>query len=210
MKRDLRMTRPLNSSFLNCERDIALILKKLFIESRPYSEELIKLLVINAKDCLDNNTSEVYKKAVQRMSLAKLREEGYIRLEPKLSFGEGEEVKSYILISMDNFTPNATNPEFRDNIISFDIICHFDQWQLQDFQLRPYKIAAEIDSMFNEQRLTGIGTLQFLGANQIVLNDEFAGLSLMYQAIHGEEDKKGMLNPAEQEEFEIDFDELFK
>jgi hypothetical protein len=64
--------------------------------------------------------------------------------------------------------------------------------------------------MFNEKRLTGIGTLQFLGANQIILNDEFAGLSLMYQAIHGEEDKKGMLNPAEQEEFEIDFNELFK
>ena len=155
MKRDLRMTRPLNSSFLNCERDIALILKKLFIESRPYSEELIKLLVINAKDCLDNNTSEVYKKAVQRMSLAKLREEGYIRLEPKLSFGEGEEVKSYILISMDNFTPNATNPEYRDCIISFDIICHTDQWDIGNYRIRPLKIAGYIDGILNGSKLKG-------------------------------------------------------
>ena len=30
---------------------------------------------------------------------------------------------------------------------------------LDDFQLRPYKIAAELDAMFNESRLTGIGTL---------------------------------------------------
>ena len=52
-----------------------------------------------------------------------------------------------------------TNPAFRDNIISFDIVCHFDQWNLNNFALRPYKIAAEIDSMFNNQRLTGIGKI---------------------------------------------------
>jgi len=32
-------------------------------------------------------------------------------------------------------------------------------------QLRPYKIAAEIDSMLNNKRLTGIGKIDFLGAN---------------------------------------------
>jgi hypothetical protein len=31
--------------------------------------------------------------------------------------------------------------------------------------LRPYKIAAEIDSMFNRKKLTGIGEIEFLGAN---------------------------------------------
>jgi hypothetical protein len=92
---------------------------------------------------------------------------------------------------------NATNPEFRDNIIEFDIICHFDSWQMKDFELRPYKIAGEIDSMFNNKHLTGIGKLEFLGANQMILTDEFAGLCLMYRAVHGEEDKKNMPNPAD-------------
>lgn len=194
MKRDLRMTRPLNSSFLNCERDIALILKKLFIESRPYSEELIKLLVINAKDCLDNNTSEVYKKAVQRMSLAKLREEGYIRLEPKLSFGEGEEVKSYILISMDNFTPNATNPEYRDCIISFDIICHTDQWDIGNYRIRPLKIAGYIDGILNGSKLNGIGTFQMMGCNQLILDQNLSGYTLMFKTINNiDEDKNAEL-----------------
>ena len=108
-----------------------------------------------------------------------------------------------------NFVENANNPEFRDNIISFDIVCHFDQWQLEDFELRPYRIAAEIDSMFNDKHLTGIGSLQFLGANQIVINNEFAGLTLMYSAIHGGEDKVGMPNPANNAQFEQDFDKLF-
>ena len=62
--------------------------------------------------------------------------------------------------------------------------------------------------MFNKKHLTGIGTLQFLGANQMILTDEYAGLCIMYEAIHGEEDKKDMLNPKDQEQFEKDFKEL--
>jgi hypothetical protein len=88
-------------------------------------------------------------------------------------------------------------------------VCHFDQWNLGDFKLRPYKIAAEIDTLFNDKHLTGIGTLQFLGANQLVLTDEFAGVSLLYAAIHGEDDKKNMLIPEDQEQYNIDFDQLF-
>ena len=95
-----------------------------------------------------------------------------------------------------------------DTIVTFDIICHFDQWQLKDFQLRPYRIAAEIDSMFNNQHLTGIGELHFVGANQIIFNDEFAGLSLMYQANHGGEDKKNAPNPADNKQIVDDFNEL--
>jgi hypothetical protein len=47
-----------------------------------------------------------------------------IRIVPKLIV-DGT-VLNYILINFDNFTPNATNPQFRDNIVEFDIICHFD------------------------------------------------------------------------------------
>ena len=128
-----------------------------------------------------------------------------IKTVPKL-YVDGS-VLNYIIISFDNFTPSS-NPEFRDNIIEFDIICHFDQWQLQDFALRPYKIAAEIDSMFNGKHLTGIGEVEFLGANQMILTDEFAGLCLMYRAVHGEEDKKFMPNPADEGRFLEDFKDL--
>ncbi len=94
-------------------------------------------------------------------------------------------------------------------MIEFDIICHMDQWHMKDFELRPYKIAAEIDSMFNGKHLTGIGELQFIGANQMILTDEFAGLCVMYQAIHGEEDKTKMPNPNDEEEFIKNFDAMF-
>ena len=58
MKRDLVLTKPITSSFLSCEKDTETILKKLFIESRPYSDILKRLLLIPNKDALDNTTNE--------------------------------------------------------------------------------------------------------------------------------------------------------
>jgi hypothetical protein len=163
------------SSFLSIEKDMGTIINQMLKNNR-----LKKLLYYTTRDCLTKpNLNE-------EESLTLLSDQ-YIRMVPKLYVDK--DVLNYIIISFDNFIPNMTNPEFRDNVISFDILCHFDQWQMNDFQLRPYKIAAEIDTLFNNRHLSGIGELQFLGANQLLLNDEFAGLTLMYSAVHGEDDK---------------------
>ena len=182
------------SSFLSIDKDLSLICNMIMKNDR-----LQKLLYYTTTDPLsqprlnDEQMSELFGKN--------------IKIVPKLSI-DGT-VLNYIIVSFDNFTPNATNPEFRDNVISFDIICHFDQWHLKDFELRPYRIAGELDSMLNQERLTGIGKLDFLGASQLIINDEFAGVTLMYSAIHGEEDKKTMLNPVENEKFIQDFNAMY-
>ena len=129
-----------------------------------------------------------------------------IRIAPKLFIDQ--EIVNYIIISFDDFSPNAKNPEFRDCTICFDIICHFDQWKLTDFKLRPYRIAAELDSMFNKARFSGIGRLEFLGGLQMLLDDEYGGLTLRYRAINGEDDKKNPLNPEDNDKMKVDFKEL--
>lgn len=182
-----------HSSFLSIEKDMNIIINKMFENDR-----LKKLLYYNTKDCLNKP------KLTEEQTLSLINKQ--IKMVPKLYVDKS--VLNYIIISFDNFTQSA-NPEFRDNIIEFDIICHFDQWQMNDFQLRPYRIAAELDTMFNDKHLTGIGTLKFLGANQMILTDEFAGLCLMYSATHGEEDKKHTLNPKDEEQLIQNFDEIF-
>ena len=190
MRRDVVMPgSQFSSSFLSCEKDIEEILRKLFISSKPYSDYLKKLLVINTQDCLDNTESVTIQQKIADMSLAKLRQEGYIKLEPKIRFGEHEEVKSYIIVSCDNFTPNATNPHYRDCTVTFDIICHTDYWDIGNYRIRPLKIAGYIDGILNKARLSGIGTFQFMGCNQLVLNEELSGYTLMYRAVHGNDDK---------------------
>ena len=181
------------SSFLSMEKDMHLISNMLLKNQR-----LKKMLHYTTPNCL-SKPDLTEEESVEMFGKN-------IKMVPKLYVDNS--VLNYIIVSFDNFTPNSSNPEFRDNIIEFDIICHFDQWTLKDFQLRPYRIAAEIDSMFDEKHLTGIGTLKFLGANQMILTDEYAGLCLMYVAVHGEEDKTNMPNPRDQEQFEKDFKEM--
>lgn len=181
------------SSFLAMEKDMSIIVDLLF-----KNERLKKLLYHTTKNCLDmpnlteEETSEMFGKQ--------------IKIVPKL-YVDGS-VLNYIIVSFDNFTQSG-NPEFRDSVVEFDIICHFDQWHLKDFSLRPYKIAAELDTMLNQRQLTGLGKLEFLGASQIILTDEYAGLCLMYSCVHGVEDEKNAINPKENEDLINNFNNIF-
>ncbi len=179
----------LNSSFLSIEKDIELILTKLFFDNKIQNKQLLRLLVIPNRDCLTDLTNPAYREKIAETSLASLIRDGYIKLAPKIAMPEKEIVKSYIIISFDNFTPNATNPQFRDCTIHFDIICHTDYWTMDNYQIRPLKIAGYIDGILNNEKLTGIGILNFMGCNELVLDEVLSGYTLSYRAVHGSDDR---------------------
>ena len=161
------------SSFLIIEKDFEKIVQKLLTNPR-----LLKLLHYRTDDALQRPNLT----PAQKMALIN----NELRIIPKLNIDK--ECPIFVVISFDNFTPNATNPEFRDCTVNFDILCHPDHWNLGNFQLRPYKIAGEIDAMINKQKLTGIGELQFIGANNLVLNDQLMGLTMIYRSVQSTED----------------------
>jgi len=175
------------SSFLSCEKDAETIIKKLFVDSKPYSDMLKRLLIINTPDCLDDITNPKYLEILKKTSIQNLKEKGYLRQGPKIALGENEEVKSYIRISFDHFTPSK-NPHFRDCIVEIDILCHPEYWDIGNYRQRPLKIAGYIDGILNESKLSGLGTLQFAGANELLLDENLAGYCLMYAAVHGSDD----------------------
>lgn len=181
------LTKPLKSSFLSVERDFQLIIEKLFADHPQHAKMLKRLLVINEPDCLDNLDSEVYKQAEQ-ISVSDLIKRGYIRFNPKIRFHEHEDVKSYIIMSMDNFVPNPTNPQFRDCTVYFDVVCHTDCWDMGNFRERPLKICGYIDGLLNGSRLSGIGRFWFAGCSEVVLDENLSGYCLDFKAIHGDED----------------------
>ena len=163
-----------NSSFLSLEKDTGLIVRKMLED-----EQLKKLLFYKTKDCLKQP------ELTQQETFSLIGKQ--IKIVPKAEIDP--EGKPYVIVSFDNFTPNKNNPKFRDNFISFDILCPFDIWDLGDYQLRPYKIAGRIDARLNKKRLTGIGTLNFVSGNNLIVNDQLAGISLTYAAIHGNDDE---------------------
>lgn len=182
MKRDTVLTKTITSSFLSCEKDTEIILRKLFVESRPYSDILKRLLVVQNKDALDINYD------MSKYSLKELIENKYIILGPKIELEENEQVKSCIGIHFDNFTP-TDNPEFRDCMIYISVMCHNDFWDLGNYRQRPFKIMGYIDGLLNECRLSGIGQVEFLGCVQKNLYDDWTLHALTYRAVHGSDDQ---------------------
>lgn len=191
-KRSAVLANNFKSTFLSCETDQETIWRKLFIESRPYSDKLKKLLIINTPNCLDD-TQVQFQEIIDNYNLQDMKDKQFLKNVPKLSFGEHEEVKSYILLEFDDFLP-TDNPYYRNCTISFTIVSHLDYWELEDYKLRPYQIAGYIDGLLNNTKLSGIGVLQFMGASEIVFNEYLGGIVLRYMSTHGNADDSEKLD----------------
>ncbi len=171
------------SSFLGISKDTALIMDKILS-----NRKVLRLLYYTSPDCLDWGSE----KDLTNQQIKEMFDSKQISNIPKIIVDKDS--KSYLRITFDSFTPNAENNFYRDHIVEIKIICHFDHWGLKDYELRPYRIAGEIDSMLDGQHLTGIGLLTFLSADQDVYDNEFGGITLRYLAIRGNEDKVNPLS----------------
>lgn len=103
-----------------------------------------------------------------------------IMIVPKI-FDDSTEKTSYIVAIFSNFVTNMINPDFKLSTVRFDVACPYDEWVLNEKSLRPYLMMQEIDTMFNGAQMEGIGTLQFVRAESIVLTPQIGGYSMLYQ-----------------------------
>ena len=87
---------------------------------------------------------------------------------------------SYINIVFDKFIVNSNNPDFKISTVRFDIICPFNEWIVNSSNLRPYLIMQEIDTMFNQAKMSGIGNLQFVSSSALTLSPHLGGYSMLY------------------------------
>lgn len=168
------------SSLLGMPKDAAIIIDRIL--SNP---NLLRLLVYETRDW----QSQPLPNGEQ---IKELFTSHQISSVPKIKIDSKE--KTYIRLTYGTVIRNTSNPEYRDNTFGIDIICHYDNWDLGDFELRPYRVAGEIDAMLDKTHLTGIGELEFVSATPYVYNEEFAGVSLTYLAVRGHEDQKNPVN----------------
>ena len=88
---------------------------------------------------------------------------------------------SFIIVVFDNYTLNPNNPDFKLSRIRFDVVCPFSEWIINADNLRPYLLMQEIDDMFNQAKLKGLGNLQFTHSTPLVLSPQMGGYSMYYQ-----------------------------
>lgn len=163
------------SSFLGIPKDMAIIIERILS-----NQNVLKLLEYNVKDW--QSQPDVTGEQIKRMF-----DTEQISNVPRIKIDK--ERKTYLRFSLGTTVPNAENPEFRDNTFGIDIICHYDDWNIGNFDTRPLRIAGEIDSMLDKTHLTGIGILHFVNQSPAIYNNEYAGVSLTYLAIRGNDDR---------------------
>lgn len=163
------------SSLLGMPKDAALIMDRI-----TSNQNVLKLLYYSSRDWKD-------KPDVTGPMLKEMFETKQISSVPKIKIDKPE--KTYLRLIYGSVVRNATNPKYRDNTFGIDIICHYDNWDLGNFEERPYRIAGEIDSMLDKIHLTGIGELEFVSVVPYIYDEEFAGVTLTYLAVRGHEDQ---------------------
>lgn len=102
-----------------------------------------------------------------------------VLIVPKIP-DEDEKKQSYLIMLLDNYVVDPVNADFKNAAIRFDVICPLDHWIINNKSLRPYLIMNEIDKMFNEKKLAGIGNLSFQKASRLVVSPYLGGYSLVY------------------------------
>ncbi len=136
------------------------------------NQRLCRLLKYQVRDPFDKEKYE----DVDGVSLLNKQ----IMIVPKI-FDDSTEKASYVVAIFSNFITNQMNPDFKLSTVRFDVACPYDEWVLNDKSLRPYLMMQEIDDMFNGAQMAGIGTLQFVRAESIVLTPQIGGYSMLYQ-----------------------------
>ena len=135
------------------------------------NQKLCRLLKYQVRDPLDE------KKYPNVDGLELLNRQ--ILIVPKV-FDESTEKMSYITAIFTGFTVNPLNPDFKLSTIRFDIACPYDEWVLSEHSLRPYLMMQEVDNMFNQAQMAGVGTLSFVRAEPTNLTPQIGGYCMIY------------------------------
>jgi len=86
-----------------------------------------------------------------------------------------------INVLFNNFKLGTTNNKFKTSNLEFVILCHMSLWRLDTSQLRIFCLLNEIDQIFSEQRVIGIGKGEFDYCNLTWADENYSGYRLSYK-----------------------------
>lgn len=89
-----------------------------------------------------------------------------------------KEASSFAIITIDNIKGKGRT--LHDGIVYFDIFCHDSLWYIKD-GLRPFALFGEIQEIFCDKYIKGIGKFTFAGCKLISSSNEYKGYRVSYE-----------------------------
>ncbi|MHB8065435.1 MAG: hypothetical protein ACYDG2_22950 [Ruminiclostridium sp.] len=151
------------SKFKQLNNNITKVMSALIL-----NQNICKLVTNNNKDALSmpniEDTSEIL----------------YQNIFPYNISLEAEELpKSFVCVALDDFRRTGDSIYFSNNKLVFNVLVHNDLWRIEE-GLRPFCILDEIDKIFCNEHLIGIGKMIFESGNLIYAKN-YTGYRVAYK-----------------------------
>lgn len=88
-----------------------------------------------------------------------------------------EDTGAYIILNVGTVTTMSAGLSYN---ISFDILCNTDIWELDGYNTRPLYIMNQLDYLFSDTKVDGIGKMVFLGAVPLKVNEKMLGYTMLF------------------------------
>ena len=98
-----------------------------------------------------------------------------IRIVPKVE--PQEDTKSTLVVMFVNGYKNS-NPEFKTLSLLVYVYCPFEEWQINDNQLRPFAIMSEVQESLDGKQVKGLGRLQLKEFSLDLITDEMGAYKM--------------------------------
>ena len=133
------------------------------------SDDLVKMLTRNTREALIDGRDVTEEEKVAALSDS-------ILTIPMID--KDLDAKTTIIIQVGQIVPLGSGGT--GFVISFDIICNYDYWELIGTAHRPLRIMQEIDALLGDTKGDTFGKFDFMGANPVLVDEKHGGFHLEY------------------------------
>lgn len=160
----------MNGSAQNLDR-ISRVAKnfKIVAEKMVKSDDLVRLLVDNRRECLLEDEKKEISKLDKRNAMNQIKRIPVINKE--------EEDKTIIVLAIKDIIKDGEKYIYT---FDFDVLVNLENWELADYNLRTLAIVNEIDNLFTDTKMQGIGAATFVGVESLKVNESIGGYRAHY------------------------------
>lgn len=98
-----------------------------------------------------------------------------INLTPKVPIAENV-TSSFVNIYVDDYVPSNRNRGFSGLVVEIDVLCHLNNWVLDDSGIRPYRICLELKKLIESANISqAFSLVEMIEMKKYPFSDDYHG-----------------------------------
>lgn len=143
---------------------------KIIAERMVEDDDLVRLLIDNREECLEEDEKIVIENQQKKDAL-----KHNITLVPVIDKSKEDDTR--IVMGIKDIINDDAKYIYT---LDFDVVVNVDNWKLTNYNLRPLALINEIDNLFTDTKMCGIGAAKFIGVESIKVNERLGGFRAHY------------------------------